>query len=55
MMTDGSPGIAAWIWFLRALTVFNVAVWLRTAVALQRDRALQGLERRDYRRRQLIL
>jgi hypothetical protein len=55
MTTGGSPGIAAWIWFLRALTVFNVAVWLRTAVALQRDRALQGPERRDYRRRQLIL
>jgi len=50
-----SPGIAAWIWFLRAITVVNVAVWLRTAVALQRDRALQGPDRRDYRRRQLIL
>ncbi|HEY5050876.1 MAG TPA: hypothetical protein VII50_08240 [Acidothermaceae bacterium] len=33
----------------------NVAIWLRVAVALQRDRALQGLERRRYRRRQLIL
>jgi hypothetical protein len=55
MMAETSPGIAVWIWFLRALAVFNVAVWVRTAVALQRDRALQGLERRDYRRRQLIL
>ena len=55
MMAAGSPGIAAWIWFLRAITVLNVAIWLRTAVALQRDRSLQGPERRDYRRRQLIL
>jgi hypothetical protein len=55
MMAETSPGIAAWIWFLRAITVLNVAIWLRAAVALQRDRALQGPERRDYRRRQLIL
>ena len=41
--------------FSRAITVLNVAIWLRTAVALQRERALQGPERRDYRRRQLIL
>ena len=54
-MADGSSGIAAWIWFLRAITVVNVVIWLRTAVALQRERALQGPERRDYRRRQLIL
>jgi hypothetical protein len=50
-----SPGIAAWMWFLAAITIVNVAVWLRTAVALQRERALQGPERRDYRRHQLIL
>ena len=55
MMGGTSPGIAAWIWFLGAITVLNVAIWLRTAVALQRERALQGPERRDYRRRQLIL
>ena len=55
MMGTTSPGIAAWMWFLAAITLVNVAVWLRTAVALQRERALQGPERRDYRRRQLIL
>jgi hypothetical protein len=54
-MGETSPGIAAWIWFLRAITVLNVVIWLRAAVALQRDRALQGPDRRDYRRRQLIL
>jgi len=55
MMGTTSPGIAAWMWFLAAITVLNVGVWLRTAIALQRERALQGPERRDYRRRQLLL
>ena len=54
-MAGGSPAISAWIWFLWAITLLNVAIWLRTAVTLQRERALQGPERRDYRRRQLIL
>ena len=54
-MAAGSSGISAWIWFLWAISLLNVAIWLRTAVALQRERALQGPERRDYRRRQLIL
>jgi hypothetical protein len=54
-MGTTSPGIAAWMWFLAGITIVNVAVWLRTAVALQRERPLQGPERRDYRRRQLIL
>ena len=55
MMGTTSPGIAVWMWFLAAITILNLAVWLRAAVALQRERALQGPERRDYRRRQLIL
>jgi len=55
MMGTTSPGIAAWMWFLVAITLLNVAVWLRAAVSLQRERALQGPERRDYRRRQLVL
>jgi len=55
MTAAGSPGISAWIWFLWAITILNVAIWLRTAVKLQRERALQGPERQDYRRRQLIL
>ena len=30
-MADGSPGISTWIWFLWAITILNVAIWLRTA------------------------
>src|SRR5450432_1769990 len=51
----GSRGIDTWIWFLRALSLFNVVLWLRAAAALQRDRALQSPELGRYRRRQLIL
>ena len=54
-MDTSSAGIVGWIWFLRVVAAVNVAIWLRVAVALQRDRALQGPERRLYRRRQLIL
>jgi hypothetical protein len=48
-------GIEVWIWFLRALSLFNIAIWLRAAAGLQRDRALQSPELGRYRRRQLIL
>ena len=54
-MDTSSAGIVGWIWFLRVVAAVNVAIWLRVAVALQRERALQGPERRLYRRRQLIL
>jgi hypothetical protein len=50
-----SPGVVTWIWFLRALSVFNIAVWLRMAAEFQRQSPLQGEELRRYRRRQLIL
>jgi hypothetical protein len=52
---DASPGVVAWIWFLRALSVFNIAIWLRMAAQFQRESPLQGPDLRRYRRRQLIL
>jgi hypothetical protein len=54
-MESASPGVVAWIWFLRALSVFNIAIWLRMAAQFQRERPLQGNELRRYRRRQLVL
>lgn len=54
-MANASIGVEAWIWFLRALSVFNIALWLRMLAAYQRESALQGPELRRYRRRQLIL
>jgi hypothetical protein len=54
-MANVSLGVVAWIWFLRALSVFNIAVWLRMAAQFQRESGLQGQELRRYRRRQLIL
>jgi len=53
-MTE-SPAIVAWIWFLRAISVFNVAVWLQTAVIVRREAPMQGPDLRGYRRRQLSL
>ncbi|HEY6475664.1 MAG TPA: hypothetical protein VI456_03730 [Polyangia bacterium] len=54
-MANASLGVVAWIWFLRALSVFNIAIWLRMAAQFQRESPLQGPELRRYRRRQLIL
>jgi hypothetical protein len=54
-MANASMGVVAWIWFLRALSVFNIAIWLRMAAQFQRESQLQGPELRRYRRRQLIL
>jgi hypothetical protein len=54
-MASASIGVVAWIWFLRALSVFNIALWLRMAAQFQRESTLQGPELRRYRRRQLIL
>lgn len=55
VMGNASFGVEAWIWFLRALSVFNIALWLRMLSAYRRESALQGPELRRYRRRQLIL
>jgi hypothetical protein len=52
---DASPGVVAWIWFLRVLSVVNIAIWLRMAAQFQRESPLQGPELRRYRRRQLFL
>jgi len=54
-MGNESLGVETWIWFLRALSIFNIALWLRMLAAYRRDSALQGAELRRYRRRQLIL
>lgn len=54
-MGNASSGVETWIWFLRALSVFNIALWLRLWATYQRESALQGPELRRYRRRQLIL
>jgi hypothetical protein len=54
-MENASLGVVAWIWFLRALSVFNIALWLRMAAQFQRESQLQGPELRRYRRRQLVL
>ncbi len=54
-MASASIGVVAWIWFLRALSVFNIAIWLRMAAQFQRESSLQGPELRRYRRRQLSL
>jgi hypothetical protein len=54
-MANASTGVVAWIWFLRALSVFNIAIWLRMAAQFQRESTLQGPELRRYRRRQLFL
>ncbi|HVV52080.1 MAG TPA: hypothetical protein VHO06_20600 [Polyangia bacterium] len=54
-MRDASLGVVAWIWFLRAVVVLNVAVWFRMAAAFRRESPLQGAELRRYRRRQVIL
>jgi hypothetical protein len=54
-MVNASLGVETWIWFLRALSAFNIAVWLRMLGSYQRESGLQGPELRRYRRRQLIL
>ncbi len=52
---DASPGVVTWIWFLRVISVVNIAIWLRMAAQFQRESPLQGPELRRYRRRQLVL
>jgi hypothetical protein len=54
-MGSESLGVVTWIWFLRALSVFNIAIWFRMVAQFQRESSLQGAELRRYRRRQLTL
>ena len=55
-MTDsGASAVVVWIWFLRAISVINVSIWLWAARRVVRRAPGRSLDERRFHRRQLIL